>query len=192
MKIGYIRVSTEEQNTDRQDVLMQELKVEKIFSEKISGKTTDGRVELKKMIDFARENDTIIVESISRIARNTKDLLEIIDTLREKKVKFVSVKEAIDTETATGKFMLTVFGAVAELEREYIRARQREGIILAKADGKYTGRKQIEVDNQKFNKLYAQWKREEIKAVEFQEKINLKPRTFYRKIQQYEESLKNQ
>jgi len=134
VKIGYIRVSTQEQNTMRQEVLMQELGVDEVYIDRLSGKNTD-RPELKKMMDYVRKGDTVIVESISRFARNTRDLLELIEKLSEKGVEFVSRKEAIDTTTPTGKFMLTVFGAVAELEREYILQRQREGIAIAKHKG---------------------------------------------------------
>ena len=122
----------------RQEVLMQELGVDEVYIDRLSGKNTD-RPELKKMMDYVRKGDTVIVESISRFARNTRDLLALIEKLTEKGVEFVSRKEAIDTTTPTEKFMLTVFGAVAELEREYILQRQREGISIAKAQGKYTG-----------------------------------------------------
>ena len=124
MKIGYVRVSTREQNIARQEVLMQELGVEEIFIDRMSGKNTD-RPELKRMMEYVRQGDTVIVESISRFARNTKDLLNLIEQLNQKHVEFISKKETIDTSTTTGKFMLTVFGAVAELEREYILQRQR-------------------------------------------------------------------
>ena len=93
------------------------------------------------MMNYVRRGDTVIVESISRFARNARDLLDLVERLTEKQVEFVSRKEAIDTTTPTGKFMLTVFAAVAELEREYILQRQREGIAIAKEQGKYTGRK---------------------------------------------------
>ena len=139
MKIGYIRVSTEEQNTIRQEVLMEELGVDEIYIDKVSGKSSE-RPQLKKMMQFVRRGDVIIVESISRFARNTKDLLNLIEDLSAKDVTFISKKEAIDTTTPSGKFMLTVFGAVAELEREYILQRQREGIEIAKKQGKYKGR----------------------------------------------------
>ncbi len=95
------------------------------------------------MMEYVRHGDTIIVSEISRFVRNTHDLLELIEKLTEKGVEFISRKEAIDTTTPTGKFMLTIFGAVAELEREYILQRQREGIAIAKAQAKYTGRKPI-------------------------------------------------
>ena len=140
MKIGYIRVSTEEQNTARQEVLLRELGVDEVFIDKASGKNAD-RPELTRMMEYVRRGDTVIVESISRFARNARDLLDLVERLTEKQVEFVSRKEAIDTTTPTGKFMLTVFAAVAELEREYILQRQREGIAIAKEQGKYTGRK---------------------------------------------------
>lgn len=143
MKIGYIRVSTQEQNTIRQEVLMRELGVDEVYIDRMSGKNTN-RPELQRMMEYVRRGDTVIVESISRFARNTRDLLELMERLNEKGVAFVSRKEAIDTTTSTGKFMLTVFGAVAELEREYILQRQQEGIAIAKEQGKYRGRKPIQ------------------------------------------------
>lgn len=134
MKIGYIRVSTQEQNTMRQEALMEALGVDEVYIDRMSGKNTN-RPELQKMMEYVRKGDTVIVESISRFARNTRDLLELVEQLTAKGVEFVSKKEAIDTTTPTGKFMLTVFGAVAELEREYILQRQREGISIAKEQG---------------------------------------------------------
>ena len=134
MKIGYIRVSTAEQNTARQEVLMQELGVDMVFIDRASGKNAQ-RPELARMLEFVRKGDTVVVEAISRFARNTRDLLELVERLTAKGVEFVSRKEAIDTTTPSGKFMLTIFGAVAELEREYILQRQKEGIAIAKANG---------------------------------------------------------
>ena len=123
MKIGYIRVSTQDQNTIRQEVLMKQLGVDQVYIDKFSGKNRN-RPELQTMLEFVRKGDVVIVESISRFARNTKDLLELVEQLTAKGVEFISQKEAIDTTTPTGKFMLTIFGAVAELEREYILQRQ--------------------------------------------------------------------
>lgn len=139
MKIGYVRVSTKEQNTARQEEIMKALGVDKIYIDRMSGKNTD-RPSLLEMMEFVREGDSVIVESISRFARNTKDLLELTEELNNKRVQFISQKENIDTDTPAGKFMLTIFGAVAELEREYIRQRQREGIEIAREQGKYKGR----------------------------------------------------
>ena len=162
MKIGYIRVSTQEQNTMRQEVLMEQLGVDQIYIDKSSGKNAN-RPELKTMLEFVRKGDVVIVESISRFARNTKDLLELVEQLTAKGVEFISQKESIDTSTPTGKFMLTIFGAVAELEREYILQRQREGIAIAKEQGKYTGRKPVEHPN--FSRVVEQMKSTTSKSV---------------------------
>ena len=176
MKIGYIRVSSAEQNTSRQEVLMEQLGVDEVYIDRMSGKDTN-RPDLQKMMEYVRRGDTVIVESISRFARNTRDLLELTERLHEKGVEFVSQKEAIDTSTPTGKFMLTVFAAIAELERAYIRQRQREGIEIAKANGVYKGRKPIMRDN--FAAVVALWRRGEITAVEAQRRLDMKPSTFY-------------
>ena len=185
MKIGYIRVSTEEQNTARQEVLLRELGVDEVFIDKASGKNAD-RQELTRMMEYVRRGDTVIVESISRFARNTRDLLDLVERLTEKRVGFVSRKEAIDTTTPTGKFMLTVFGAVAELEREYILQRQREGIAIAKANGVYKGRKPIQ--RAAFETIVTQWQNGEMTAVEAQRRLELTPSTFYRKVRDYKKS----
>lgn len=179
MKIGYIRVSTQEQNTVRQEALMDALGVEKVYIDRMSGKNTE-RSELKQMLEYVRKGDVVIVESISRFARNTRDLLELVERLTAKEVEFVSQKEAIDTNTPTGKFMLTVFGAVAELEREYILQRQREGIEIAKAQGKYKGRKPISSPD--FDKIAAQWRRGELTAVQAMRRLGMSKTTFYRRI----------
>jgi len=191
VRVGYIRVSTVEQNTARQEVLMQELDVDKVYIEKVSGKNVNDRLKLQEMLEFIREGDIVVVESISRLARNTKDLLEIVEKLKNKGVVFISKKENIDTDTPSGQFMLTIFGAVAQLERDYILQRQREGIAIAKQEGKYKGRKPIEIDQDKFKILYEKWKKEDITATEFMSQIDLKPTTFYRKVRQYEKVFKN-
>jgi len=179
MKIGYIRVSTQDQNTIRQEALMDSLGVDEVFIDRMSGKNTN-RPELQKMMDYVRRGDTVIVESISRFARNTRDLLDLVEHLSAKGVEFVSKKEAIDTTTPTGKFMLTVFGAVAELEREYILQRQREGIAAAKQQGKYKGRKAIQPPN--FERVVAQWRCGEITAVEAMKMLGMSKSTFYRRV----------
>ena len=178
MKIGYIRVSTQEQNTIRQEVLMEALGVDEVYIDRMSGKNTK-RPELQKMMEYVRRGDTVIVESISRFARNTRDLLELVEQLTAKGVEFVSKKEAIDTTTPTGKFMLTVFGAVAELEREYILQRQREGIAIAKKQGKYTGRKPIQTPE--FEQVVRNWRSGQITAVEAMRTLHMSKTTFYRK-----------
>lgn len=179
MKIGYIRVSTQEQNTLRQETLMQTLGVDEVYIDRTSGKDTN-RPELTKMLDYVRKGDTVVVESISRFARNTRDLLELVDRLSVKGVEFISQKEAIDTSTPTGKFMLTVFGAVAELEREYILQRQREGIEIAKHQGKYIGRKPIEHPD--FDRVVSLWRSGEVTAVQAMKRLHMSKSTFYRRV----------
>lgn len=185
MKVGYIRVSTEEQNTARQEVIMKDLGVEKLFIDKMSGKSKD-RPQLQTMMNFVREGDTVIVESISRFARNTRDLLELTDQLKNKNVVFISKKETIDTNTPSGQFMLTVFGAMAQMEREYILDRQRGGIAVAKAQGKYKGRKPIDVDEKAFAEEYRKLKNGDTVPKLMMKKLDLKPNTFYRRMHEYE------
>lgn len=181
MKIGYIRVSTQEQNTIRQEVIMRDLGVDELYIDRASGKNTD-RPELKKMIEYVRQGDTVIVESISRFARNTKDLLELVERLDRKGVEFISQKEAIDTTTPTGRFMLTVFAAVAELEREYLLQRQREGIAQARGQGKYRGRKPI--DCPELGRIVSRWRSGEMTASEAMKRLHMSSSTFYRRVKE--------
>ena len=185
MKIGYIRISTTDQNTARQEVLMEELGVGQVFIDRMSGKSTD-RPELKRMMNFVREGDVVMVESISRFARNTRDLLELVEQLSAKGVEFVSKKEAIDTMTPSGKFMLTIFGAVAELEREYILQRQREGIAIAKEQGSYRGRTRLERPD--FDRIVQAWRDGKLSEKEVLEKLNMSKSTFYRRLREGRET----
>ena len=184
MKVGYVRISTKEQNTARQDVLMEELGVEKIYTDKVSGKNME-RPELHKMMDFVREGDVVIVESFSRFARNTRDLLDLTATLTEKGVQFVSKKESIDTSTPAGKFMLTIFATLAEFERENLLERQAEGIAVAKSEGRMNGRPQKAVDT--FEMVYLDCKAGKISASAGARKLGISRSTWYRKARKYEE-----
>lgn len=184
MRVGYVKGSTQEQRIERWAIIMEQLNVEKVYMEKISGRTTIGREQLQEMISYIREDDIVVVESISRLARNTRDLLDIIDKFDKKGAAFISQKENIDTNTPTGRFMLTVFTAVAQLEREYMLARQREGIAVAK--GKYKGRKPIELNKEKFVDVYKRWKAGEITARAGMKELSLQPATFYRRVKGYE------
>ena len=183
MRVGYIRCSTIEQNEARQLKMMQEQNAEKLFVDKASGKNID-RAAFKEMMSFVRADDIVVVESISRIARNTRDLLAVVSELTEKGVEFVSLKENIDTTTPQGRFMLTVFGALAELERESILERQREGIEIAKGEGKYKGRKPVEFDEERFKTLCTRWRAGEITATAAMKELGLKPNTFYRRVKE--------
>ena len=178
MKVAYIRVSTEEQNTARQEEAMKTLGVEKFFIEKASGKNTD-RPQLKAMLDFIKTGDTVVVESYSRLARNTRDFLRIVKDITKNGIIFVSLKESIDTSTPQGKFMLTVFAGLVQYERENLLQMQSEGIAIAKAEGKYKGRKPIEKPDN-FNDVMALWNENKITARRAMELLGIKKDTFYR------------
>lgn len=185
MKVFYARVSTEEQNESRQITMarVQGIQDKYIFIDKASGKNTN-REQFKAMMKFLREDDILICESISRISRSVSDFLHIIEELNEKGVIFVSLKENIDTNSPQGRFMLTVFGAMAELEREQILQRQKEGIALAVAEGKYKGKPKMKIDESAFRKECEKWRAGEQTATETMKKLNLKPNTFYRRVKE--------
>lgn len=183
-KIGYVRVSTIIQKTDRQEIALAELGIEKLFIEKASGKNTE-REQLKKMLDYVREGDILHIESISRLARSTRDLLSIVQKLQDKKVELISLKENIDTSTPQGRFVLTLFGALSELERESTLERQREGIVAARLKGKKFGRPKIEPPKD-WDKILQLWRDDKITAVEAMSRLNMNRGTFYRRVKELE------
>ncbi len=164
--IAYIRVSTIEQNEQRQIEAMQDKKIDKYFIEKVSGKNTE-RPQLKAMLEYVRENDTVYIHDFSRLARNTKDLLNIVEILENKRVNLISNKENLDTSTPTGKLLLTMIGAIAEFERTNLLERQREGIEIAKREKKFKGGQKKTVDNELFNKYLEKYQTRQINKVEF-------------------------
>lgn len=145
MRVAYVRVSTEEQNEERQKEALKKFNIEKWFEEKVSAKDAD-RQQLQLMLDFVREGDIVYVHDLSRLARSTFDLLTISKILQKKGVDLVSNKENVDTTTPAGRLMFTLIGAIAEFERDVILERQREGIALAKKAGKYKGRKKKKIE----------------------------------------------
>lgn len=183
MKVAYIRVSTEEQNTARQDAMMQEQGVEKVFTEKISGKNME-RPQLQAMFDYVREGDVVYVESYSRLARSTSDLLNIVEQLTKKGAGFVSLHENFDTTTPQGRLMLTIFAGLAAFEREQLLQRQREGIAQAKERGAYKGRQPIIVDEDSFTREVKAWRAGDQTATAAMKKLGLKPNTFYRRVKE--------
>lgn len=184
MKIGYARVSTEAQEVARQTRAFEQLGIERVFIDKASGKNAE-REQLKQMLTFIRDGDVVIVESISRIARNTRDLLTITDNIRSKGAEFISMKESIDTTTPQGKFMMTVFGAMAELERECILQRTEEGRLIAKEQGKYKGKPKMKIDEVAFRKEVKRWRDGLQTATDAMRALELKPNTFYRRVKEY-------
>lgn len=183
MQLAYIRVSTAEQNEARQIEAMKPYHIEKFFTEKVSGKDAN-RPKLRELLEFAREGDTVHIHDFSRLARSTKDLLEIVETLTAKGVTLVSNKENIDTGTPTGKLMLTMIGAIAEFERACILDRQREGIAIAKRDGKYRGGKRKQVHG--FEAGYARYKARELTKAQLAKELHISRPTLDKRIKEFE------
>lgn len=184
MNIAYVRVSTVEQNEGRQVEALKARNIEKWYTEKVSAKDTN-RPKLKEMLEFACEGDTIFIHDFSRLARSTKDLLNIVEMLNAKGVHLVSNKENIDSSTATGKLMLTMIGAIAEFERTNLLERQREGIALAVKQGKYKGRKEVKIDN--FEEKYQKYKNRELNKVQLAAVLGISRPTLNKLIQKYEQ-----
>ena len=184
--IAYVRVSTVEQNEARQIEALEKHNIDKWFTEKISGKNTN-RPELQRMLDFVREGDTVYIHDLSRLARSTKDLLEIVDLLQSKGVGLVSNKESIDSNTPTGKLMLTMIGAIAEFERANLLERQREGIAIAKKEGRFKGRKPINISKDAFDMQYSKYLKREINKVELASSLGVSRPTLDKLIKKYSE-----
>lgn len=176
-RIKYIRVSTQEQNTARQET--DKAQFDRVYIEKASGKNAE-RPELKAMLDYVREGDVVEVESYSRIARNTQDLLAIVGKLSEKGVDFISQKEKIDTSTPSGRLMLTIFAGLAQFERECLLERQAEGIAIAKQEGRM-GRPEIQPCAD-FASIVKDWQNGKMTTVEAMKLAGMTKATFYRKV----------
>lgn len=195
MIASYMRVSTMKQDTGRQEMLLDRLgiKFDKQYIDKLSGKTTD-RPQLVKMMKNLKAGDTLYCESISRLGRSLKDLIEIIENLVEKDVRVVILKEGIDTTTTTYKLLLGIFGSIAEMERETIQERVLQGIEHCKETGTTkTGKwfggqpKRAEDLPKDFKKYHERWESHEITAVEFARLLEISRATLYRWIKLYEE-----
>ena len=184
MQIAYIRVSSIDQNEQRQIEAMQRYNIEKWFIEKVSGKDKN-RPKLKEMLDFAREGDTIHIHDFSRLARSTKDLLDIVELLNSKGITLISNKENIDSSTPTGKLMLTMIGAINEFERTKLLERQKEGIAIAKREGKYKGRKAVSIPD--FDKHYQRYISREISKSELAKELNISRPTLDKLIKDYQQ-----
>jgi DNA invertase Pin-like site-specific DNA recombinase len=180
LKIGYLRISTKHQKMDRQHILMKESGVEKIFEEKVSGKDTINRPVLEEMLNFVREGDVVYIESISRLGRSLKDLLEIMDKLNKKGVGLISLKEShINTTTASGGLVFQIFASMSEFERKIMEERKKEGIEASKLKGVRFGRPTIEKPKN-WNDVMGRWKSGHISAVKVMEELGVKKSTFYR------------
>ena len=148
-KIGYIRVSSESQNLKRQLQQLNEIGMDIIYQEKISGATVD-RKELQRMLEELKPGDTIFVTDLTRITRSTKDLFSLIEQIRDKNAYLKSLKDTwleLSEENPYSQFLITIMAGVNQLERDLIRTRQREGIEIAKKEGKFKGRVRKYHDN---------------------------------------------
>ena len=187
--IAYVRVSTVEQNEQRQiEGIKSRTEIDKWFKEKVSGKNKQ-RKELMSMIDYVRSGDKIYIESFSRLSRSTKDLLELIELFKEKNVELISLKENLDTSTPTGRLLVSMIASINEFERENLLERQREGIAIAKREGKYTGRKKIAIDAEQFKELYDQWINKQITQKHMYEELGIKRTTLHNQIKEYQEGV---
>ena len=188
MNVAYVRVSTVEQNEQRQVEALKKYKIDKWFIDKCSGKDIN-RPQFREMANFVREGDTLYTVEWSRLSRSTVDLLRIIEAMDKSKVKLVSIKENFDTSTPTGKLMLSLIAAINEFERQNLLERQREGIELAKAQGKYQGRKPVKRDEQFVLQLIYAIKAKQITVTEAAKRLNVTRATVYNLIERYEKSL---
>jgi len=178
---GYARVSTESQNLNRQLDALQKYGVDHIYNEKMTG-TKKDRPELAKMIDRMTEGDTVVIESLSRLGRSTKDLIELVELFNQQNVNLVSLKESIDTSTPTGKLLFTLMSAIAQFERDVIADRTKEGLKSARARGRTGGRPKTNTDAvKKAVKLY---KTGQYTIKEIEELTGIKKDTLYRTLRE--------
>lgn len=186
MNIAYVRVSTVEQNEQRQVEALQKYDIEKWFTEKVSAKDIN-RPELSKMLEFARAGDTIYIKDFSRLARSTKDLLNIIEQLNENDISLISLNENLDTSTPTGKLLVTMIAAINEFERNNLLERQKEGIEIAKRNNVYKGREKIKINENQFLELYEDVSKGYLTYTNMAKKLGISRATLYRRISKMEE-----
>lgn len=175
----YQRVSSESQNLDRQKALEAKYKVDKVFSEKVSGKSIE-RPQLQLMLEVLSEGDTVVVESYSRLSRSTKDLLMIVDSLKDKGVSFISDKENVDTTTPTGKLFFSLIASIIEYEREILLQRQKEGIKQARERGVYKGRKAVDFNIHLWKTYYPKIESGELSNCEAMDVMGLKKTVYFK------------
>ena len=181
--IAYVRVSTVEQNEARQREALGKYNIDKWFIEKASGKDMN-RPKLQEMLEYVREDDMVYVLEFSRLGRSTADLLSIVQKIEEAGAKFVSTKENFDTSTPNGRLQMTMMAAIAEFERSMILERQREGIAIAKSEGKYKGRKAVSVPN--IGEYYSKYMRRDGTKTSIAADIGISRTTLDKLFKQYE------
>lgn len=187
MKYGYARVSSRGQNLARQLEIFKKkgIRPENTFEEKISGKNME-RPQLGMLLDKVTDGDTIVVTDITRLGRNMRDIVNLIDRLNKRKVYIVSIKEGVDTSTEYGKMMINLLSALSELERENIRERQKQGIEIAKREGRMTGRPRCKCED--FDMVYSQYLDGKISMQQALKLLRCSKSTFYRRIKDYKDN----
>lgn len=191
MVIGYARVSTLEQNIERQEVALRKLGCERVFIDKMSGKNID-RPQFNTMMSFVRDGDTLIVSEYNRLSRSTKDLLATIEELETRGVTVKSIKENLDTGTPQGKLILTIFAGLAEFERTLMLQRQAEGIERAKLAGKYKGRKHKEYDKDLLKEVLDGLADESLTVTKAAELLGVTRPTVYKLLNREKETQRNE
>ena len=176
---GYARVSTEQQNLDRQLDMLNRYGVDYIFNEKMTGTKRD-RPELNKLLNRLMAGDTVVVESLSRLGRSTKDLIELVELFEKKQVHLVSLKEQIDTSTPAGKLLFTLMSAIAQFERDVIAERTRDGLNAARARGRIGGRPRA--NQQKVRQAVKLYQTGQYSVREIEELTGVKKSTLYRRL----------
>lgn len=183
-KVGYIRVSTDDQSLDRQRKTMTDNKVYKVFAEKYTGKTAE-RPELKLLLEYIREGDTLYIDSMSRLARNSRDFVNICDDLLHRGINIVSIKENLDTGTQTGRFIATILAAMAQIERENMLEYQKEGVRAARERGVKFGTPIKKMPNN-FQKIYDQYKEGTFTSTQARALLGVSRATFFRIVKEIE------
>lgn len=188
-KIGYIRVSSETQNSARQLSQLNDIGMDIIYEEKISGATTN-RIELQKMLSGLKNDDIIYVTDLTRITRSTQDLFSLVKEIKEKGANLKSLKDTwldLSEESPYGQFLLTIMAGVNQLERDLIRMRQQEGIDLAKQEGKFKGRlKKYHAQNVAMNHAVKLYNEKNMTVRQITEITNISKASLYRRLKEIE------
>ena len=186
MRIGYLRVQDNSESENVHTEIVEKLNVEKVFVEK-TNQENDESPQLMKALEYLRTGDVFVVREFAEIASSMAELLNIVEELAQKQVGFVSLKEKIDASLPGGGAVMNVFTAISQFDYDMKKERQRKGIELAKSEGKYKGRKAIEVDEERFELLYNAWQAGKSTPKIMMNELNLKPATFWRKVKGYRE-----
>lgn len=185
MKFGYARVSTQDQSLSLQLDALNQFKVDQVFEEKDSGKKT-SRPQLDELLKVLRKGDTVVVYKLDRISRSTKHLIELMEHFEANGIHFVSIQDNIDTTTAMGRFFFRMLASIAELERDIISERTRDGLKAARARGRKGGRPKVE--SKKIDLALKMYVSRDYSLSQIKEATNVGPTTLYRYLEKMKSS----